>query len=531
MSLVDNLPTSRRSLDVNSISGILWIFGLGFAGVITLLLLLQRLGLPMVYVVGITSITTVISGVILSWLGRTMTSSLFFFANKSAGASHLGIGGATDWIGGTFLIIFFSIPLVSKMILSTSLILGLILFAALFANAFWRSGVLTLPGFIAWRSRSQLAGHLSLIVVIGILGCFILSEFQIARDSLVILGGVEFQTGTWLVLALALLPSLSGGWFALMIANAVLAIWMLICVLLPAVVTGFVPQVLAGNLLLDQNIGTLPALTLESVQAGNPLLLESNQLAGSAPGLFATIFVLAAGFSVVPQALSRVALNIRAVDALESVAWSALCLFLIISALPLSIGLISITPSSSSLSVLLESQPVLHTLPYFALLFSSMNALAVVLFSISNTIVRGIRRSRKLDPGEQSIFSTRLISIIIGVSIINIPSEIIPPPDQLMIWALVVGAGCLFIPMAAGAWISNLPRYCLAITVLCGAAATITLLIERIEGVPHNPIIASGAGIVCGTIIVLISRLYSALRTGRPRDPLQYQLRDPELNN
>ena len=531
MSLLEHIPSNKRSLDASNVSSILWIFGLGFAGTTCLLVLLQRLGLPMGYVVGFAAVATVVSSVVLCWVGRTMTSSLFFFANKSAGAPHLGIGGLTDWIGGAFLVVFFTIPLTGKMLLSTSLVLGLILFAALFANAFWRSGVLTIPGFLAWRSGSKLANHVSLVVVVGILGCLIFSEFHIARDMLATLGHMEPQTATWLVLIFALLPSLCGGWFALLLANATLAVWMLFSVLLPAIVTGFFPKLLVGNLQLDTDSGTLPALAFESVHPSNPLLMETNFLTASAPGLFLTIAVLAAGFSVLPHALSRIALNVRAVDALESVAWTGLCIFLAISALPLSIGLIGASPSSSTLSVLLESQPVLHSLPYFALLFAAMNALAVVLFALSSALVRGFRRSRNMDPGEQSIFSTRLVGLLIGLAILNSPLELVPPPDQLMIWALVLGAGSLFVPMAAGAWMSNLPKHTLSLSIFCGALTTTIFLSGKATNLSDNLIVAGSWGMIMGAAVILLARLHSALRKDAFPDELKNQLRDPELNS
>ena len=42
-----------------------------------------------------------------------------------------------------------------------------------------------------------------------------------------------------LVVVLIALPTLIGGWLALVIINAILVVWILICLLLPATLSGF----------------------------------------------------------------------------------------------------------------------------------------------------------------------------------------------------------------------------------------------------------------------------------------------------
>ena len=529
MSLSDRIPSNKRAIDSARISSILWISGLGFAASTAILLLLQRLGLPMPFVVGITAVMILVSVVALSWTGRTMTSSVFFFGNRMAASSQVGLAGGSDWIGGAFLVLFFTVPLTGRMVLATALVLGMVLQAGLFSNPFRRSGVLTLPGFVGWRLQSRLAGQTTLLVVTAVLVLLMIAEFKVARELITSLAGLDAAAAGWLIIAVALLPSLTGGWLALLLINSSLIVWILISLLLPAVVTGFFPAILRSGLELDQAAQTLPALLFESFTVDNPLVIVSDTFGASAPVLFATLCILAAGFSVLPHALSRSALSARHTDSLETVAWSSLVVFLVMSALPLSIGLIGATPSSSTLSVLLESQPVLHMLPYLGLLFAATNALAVTLFVGGSSIVRGVRRSRNLDPGEQSIFSTRFLAVMLGLGLVTL-SHLVPySPGQLLIWALILGAGGLFIPLIACAWISNIPSLAISLSISAGGGVTACLLFLKSTQLPVlEPPLCGLTGMVAAALVIILGRLYATWRPNSEVDLPRDLLRNPD---
>ena len=524
MNMAGRKPFGGRGLDESRIFNILWLSGTAFCAALLMMLLLQRLGVPMNLMSGTTTIWVSVSIFILAWFGRTMTSYPFFYAGRLAGSAPLGLGGLNDWLGGAFLILFFSASLTGKIILAPSLMLGILLQATLFTVAFHRSGVATLPGFFAWRSQSQLAGLIVLLVVIAILSLLIIAEFTVAVDMFARITQITHANSIWFVVVLSVLPALIGGWSSLIIVNGVLAAWLMICVLTPALITGFFRGFLRAG--LDQEVN---GHSIQQLQAtGEQVLglssgdLAGGELAGEALAggnanvliLLTTALVLSTGFSVLPHALSRLSLSKHQISAIEGLGWSALAAFLVLSALPLSIGLIGVNPSSSTLALLLKSQPVLHLLPYMALLFAAFNAMSATLFALSSAVVRAFRRSRNLNPGEQSIFSTRLLAVLVAACLIVIPSNQIPTPGALLIMALSLSAGALFIPMVASIWLSSIPRTALILAVIAGAGVVVTWVF-LMKG---NITSAGALGMAAGSGVVLLGRIFTLIRKPRNSD-------------
>ena len=450
-----------------------------------------------------------------------MTSSSFFFANRALGSFTPGIGGTTDLVSGAFLVVMFSAALTGKMVLATALSLAIVFQAALFSTAFQRSGVSGLPGFFAWRARNQTAGYIALVPVVLILAVLALAELQIAAMVAGKISGIPLDRATIVILVLAVLPSLFGGWLGLLLTNATLVVWMIICAIAPAIATGFFAPFLRAAMELD-----FVGIPVPPVDILTAMPFSQNLQASTAGSFLATILVLAAGMSVLPHALSRLSTSARPIEALESSGWGALVIFLLLGALPLSVGLVVSSPTSSVLAVLLQSQPALQMLPFFIILFAAFNGLSVTIFSVASAIARAANRFRKRDPGEQSVFSTRLCIGLMAVGLSTFPEHLTPSPDWLLINGLALGAGSLFVPLTAGIWAGQLSTWSLNLSVASGSIVTLVCLSPWVIFPMQTPFFAGWLGALTCLIVVAVDRM---LRTARrrtvERDPIAGFLR------
>ena len=523
MSLADRIPSDQRTLGNSQVFNVFWIAGLAFAGSILSLLLLQRLGLPLGYVVGVALALLILTIGALVWVSRTMTSETFFFTNRRLQSGPVGIGGATDWVSGCFLVLFFTAALPAKLILAPALMFGILLQVALFSGPFHRSGVLTLPGFVAWRGNSQTGGYAALLTVIAMLLLVIAAEWQIARDILLVIGKLDPQMTNLLLTLLVIIPSLGGGFLGVVLVNGVLAVWMTTAILTPAVVTGFFAAILESGLTLDRDGATLEALRLPRSQ-----FVEMPAEFLHAPYILVAFVVIAAGFSVLPHAWSRLSLNHRPLTSSESLGWAALLSFIMISALPLSLGLIGATPSSAKLAILLKSQPVLFILPYLALFFAAFNVVSVAVFTLSASIVRALRRYRNLNPGEQSVFSTRLFIVIVALTVNFAPLNMLPDPGSLFLIAISLGAASLFLPLIASIWFSMVPYAAVSIAILSGAIVFAAAFYPTgFPGLAH-PLVAGAAGMAATAVILVLGLLWRLAAGSNRHEPDRDRLRVPE---
>ena len=499
MSLADRIPAEDTTIGRSGAKTVFWLASCTLCGAFVVFYLLQRLGLPGHIVVG--TIIALTTGLILTlaWISRTMTSYLFFFANRALGSFAAGMGSTTDMLSGVFLIIFFSTILSGKMILATSLVLGIVFHAALFSASFQRSGVSSLPGYFAWRSQSQLLGYFALLTSSAMLLALAMAEFSVARDVFQILSGMPAETTVWVVLVLAVLPSVFGGWTGLLLVNATLTIWMVICTLTPAVAIGFFSPAMA----LTSESG-VQSLSIEPLKLLETTLLTDHLTDPSPLALSLILLSMAAGFSVLPHALSRLSTTGHAVEAIESVGWLALTVFLMFSALPLSVGLVVSQPTSSSLAALLQGQPVLQILPYFAVLFAALNGLATSLFAVASSAARASNRFRNRNPGEQSVFSTRLCILLVAMGLATLPQSVFPPIDHLFFGALMLGAGGLFIPLLASAWFMSPSSWGLSMAIVCGTALTGIFLSTPAASLIPSPLFAGAIGAAASSAVLLI---------------------------
>ncbi|MEL7272364.1 MAG: hypothetical protein AAGK33_02900 [Pseudomonadota bacterium] len=526
MRLADHIREGRKGVDARRVLTIVWFGALVFLLLTGLLLLLQRLGLTLNLTMIILGSATLLMLLVLAWLGRTMSSAHFFYANRMAGSTALGVGGLTDWISGSFLVLLLVLPLAGKMVLAPALMLGFVLQTGLFAMTFQRSGVATVSGFMDWRTRSRSTGLATLAVTLGILGLLIVA------DGLVLLRLVEQVTGlsgpavTIATLALAGLPALLGGWLSLVLVNGVLAVWMVLSLLAPAIATGFMRNWLASQAAIAPNTQTIDPLQL--ADSALPLV-GANWGVGSISGLSVglTLFVLACGFATLPTALSRAALARQPIAAMETNSWTSLAAFLVLSAVPLSLALIAPQPEAAQLAQLLRTDGVLYALPHLALTLAALNALSVCLHTFAVALARALRRTRRLDPGEQSMFPARLVTLglLVGLYFIAplpLPARLSTPGDMLLA-ALALGAGGLFLPLLFFIWGPVMHRFAGGFAALAGGAAVATGFWFGRMPVLEAGLMGMG---ISGGIMLLAA--FPALLSGKPREDLRHaQLRDP----
>ena len=515
-----NLPglTSRTDyrLSTRQIITVLWVGCLVYSTMIIALILLNRLGLPIDFSHLLHTIFVSCGVILLGWMGRTMTSRHFFFAQKRANSAASGWSGGTDWSGGAFLLILVSVSFYQRGIWIIAIMLGLLIMSLLFARAFHRAGVSTLPGFLAWRFPESGAGLLAIPASSIVLLLLAIAEFEVARSTMAIIDSVNAGQLTWFILFLAVVPAVLGGWMSLVFLNIVLALWLAISVLLPTLMLGLVPHIFTSDSASLGPDSILAALT--------PIVA----LDIPASGLMQTsiaVLVLAMGFATSPHALSRLSLVAKPVAAIEHVGWSALFVFIVLSAFGLSIELVS-QSANAELATLLTTQPVLHVLPYFAILFAACNALPATLLALSAGIVRGVQRTRRIDPGERSMFGTRLCILAIAGAIGWWFRDANIDVGTYFVVALCFAAGTLFVPLLSTAWIKFLPGKSVTLAIAIGTFLMGAEVWHYIfHGPPtwfSSPVYAAMFSIGLGGICVLGGMVYQHRRPAeKTSDELQ----------
>ena len=494
MTLGERIPDTGRKFDRSNAITLFWFALFAFLGALAIFLLLQRLGLPTEVVVFAIATFGIIAIVGLSWISRTMNSPLFFFANRALGAFTSGLGSTTDLLSGAMLVLFFSTHLAGKMVIASGLVLGILLQAALFSAAIQRSAVSNVPGFFTWRFQRKIVGYPALLVTFAVLLLFAMAEFQVAKNILHVQTGLPLEQTALIIAILAVLPSLFGGWTGLLLVNATLTIWILVCTLVPAAATGFFAHILGREL----ELGFLRS-PLESLELLPLTILFGPDGDPSGLTIIVSVLAIAMGASTLPHSLSRLSTNSREVEAIESVGWLALMVFLMFSALPLSVGLIIAPPTSDNLAAILQSQPVLQMLPYFVILFAALNALAATLFAAASSMVRASSRLRNVNPAERSVFVTRLCVLLFAAMLVKWPEALTPSPEHLLVGALMVCAGGLFVPLAAGAWLASVSARSASAAIGAGAAIAALMLIP----IPHVPPIPAVWAGTAGALVAL----------------------------
>ena len=464
MSIPNSTSMGAKRLSTPQIIKILWSAAIGFVLIVGVQALLFRLGLPTWLLALLWTLITVGSVLILSAMGRTMTSTQFFYSARRAKASVTGFGGGTDWASGSFLLLFLLAGPGNQLVFFYALLLGVLISGIAIAPPFYRSGAATLSGFLTWRCTSALESRVIALVALACsltsLAVFMLAELAVIKAIFAALFAYDTQMLLGTLVVLAVLPTVLGGWFSLIAINVVLALWIILAVTGSTFLFAFMTPPFAPGMGLQ-----LPTIT------GFSDVLSGGLAGGSAMVL---VLLLAGGVSVFPHALSRMALLRKAVAATEHSGWSALFVFVIISSSALSLEFIVGVPTEGTLR--LQSQAWISLLPYFALALASYNALAACIMTFCSVTVRGIQRSRLRSPDDRSMFATRVLALLVAAVLIMDFDQLTASPVALWLLAVLWLSATLFVPAVTATWLSGFAPWTMLAMVASGAVLFAALL-------------------------------------------------------
>lgn len=481
--LADRIPDHDRSIDARGTTFLLSCVGFAFAGFVALIYTLERLGLPGVVSTSLMSGWIVLSLLLVSWLGRTVNSLRFFFAARQSEALPIGLGGASCWLSGVVIITLFALPQNAQFIFVVAMMLGLAMQAFLFASPANDSDASTLPGLMVRRHEASHVGLICLVACLIVLCPLAIAEYGVAVDLFILVSGWSAANAALVVCFLALLPTLLGGWQALLLVNVCIGIWIVLSMLGPALIVGFLPFLLAVPVEAGDQTVTPLAIAL---QQG---LFLSDSLATAAVSLI----VFAAGFAAMPQTLSRISVASSRVSAVEGLGWSGLVIFLSLSALLLSVGLITETGLESKLGRMLRSSTALVVLPYAAVFLAAFNALAVTIFVAANTLIRSARYYRDREPGVGSMFAVRLLAMALTILIWASSAAIELSPTNLLLLALSLAAASLFPVLAFSLWVSRIPAWAASLAMLVGAGTVLAGILTHTFDIATSGVLGMAA--------------------------------------
>lgn len=492
-ALADRIPDDDRSLDARGVAFVMSFAGAAFAGFVLLVYTLQRLGMPSNLSASLLAAWLVLSVLLASWLGRSVSGPRFFFAARKADAISVGIGGASCWLSGAFIAVFFALPNRDGFILITALLLGLALQTFLLAAPVNVSGASSVPGLLIRRFGKRYVGVVCLAVCALVLGPLALAELDIAVRLFAVLSGFSPMNSIWVVCGLVLLPIMFGGWQAFLIVNACIGIWILSSMLAPAVLTGFLP------FLLDANAQSSGAV-LEPLR-----IFQSTGLINSATPLGAAtaLLVFAAGFAALPHTLARASLVPSRITAVEGQGWTGLVIFLSLSALLLSIGLIVNSGAETALGKLLQLSGTISVLPYAAMFLAAFNALSVTLFIVAITMVRAIRAQAGREPGVGSMFAVRLLAIVLAGTLFYAHDQVDVALGQLFFSALAIAAAGLLPVLVFSLWSSRPTALFATMAMVAGAGGAPAAFVYG-----SFDIAASGALGAVASSIILVANVF-----------------------
>ncbi len=495
MSLADRIPSEDRSLDAGGVSFVLSFSAFAFVGFLLLLYTLQRLGIDGDVSTSLAAAWIAASILILSWLGQSVSGSRFFFAAHKAEAISTGIGGASCWAGGAVVATFFALPTGDGYRLLVALMLGLALQTFLLARPINTGSRSTLPGLLARRYDSRIVGLVCLIVCLFVLGAVSVAEFEIAILAFSSLTQLSPQVVIWIVLGLAILPIMFGGWQALLLVNACVGIWILLCMLTPALIAGFFPAILEGK----AQSGALDPIVLPTA---------GEVFSSATPfGSLNILLVMAFGFAILPQTMARSALAKSRIAAAEGLGWTGLVIFLLLSTLFLSIGLVIQSGTETQLGKLLKSSVTISVLPHLALFLLAFNALSVTLFVAATSIVRAIRAHGDREPGVGSMFAVRLMVLILAAALIYGRDYITFGVPELLISALAISAAGLFPVLVTSFWFTGSSQLFAAIAMVAGTACACSAFFISLYDIPTSGTLGAG----CSMALALTGHLWTKM--------------------
>ena len=229
----------------------------------------------------------------------------------------------------------------------------------------------------------------------------------------------------------------------------------------------------------------------------------------------------AAGFATLPHAVSRMVLVKRPSAAQEHFGWVALFTFIVISTLPLTLEVI--TSEGDENWQALASRPVVHMLPYLALLLIAVNGFSATMLGFAASLARGVQRSRNRDPGERSMFGTRALAVIAAAALVGAVQRYEVQIELLFPIALGLSASAFFAPLIAANWVGSIVRFFDSAAITAGAFVFAALVLPSLSSGDQlsSPEIVTFAafGISASFSILLIGKVIGILRPDLAADP------------
>jgi Na+/proline symporter len=509
-------PTTRK-VEPKRILAIGWGGAVLFALAVGVSLLLRRLGLEPATATVLLSGLVIATIIAAAWFGRTLTSSIFFTIERETPPPLIGLSAFTDWCSGAVLAALLALTLTGKTTLAAAIAAGLVIQAAVFAPLMQRPGIVTVPGLFTWRTGARRTGLAALVTVCSALAMFAVAEAFVAIAMAQALTGLDRATLAFAIVALAALPTFSGGWLALLITNLIFTLTVLFTLLTPAIAMAFLPEsaLAADPLLEEMYVAVLPIARTFSFDAENVW------------SKLVTFVVLTTGLAAMPVGLSRLALNVNSTAAAQSVGWASLAVFLALASLPVAAFAFSMEGSSAARSI--EAQPLVGVLPIFALLLAAFNALAATLYIFSTSIIRALRRTQRRDPSERSMASIRMLTIAMGLFLVSYLRGAEQAPIDLAgpywIAGISLAASGLFVPLVAAGWISRVPWFAHASALLVGPL----VVGLAIFGVVDGPLLQTAFfGQILSAACILTGKFAPAILGRKPIDSRLSILRRPQ---
>ncbi|MDD9910079.1 MAG: hypothetical protein OXR62_10345 [Ahrensia sp.] len=454
MSLADAIPDLDRAVGPQTVLRFVIACGLAFFTFIALLFTMEKLGLSGRVVSAVVTVWAVFAIAFVSWFGRSVSGAQFFRARGQNMPFVAGLGGAFGWLSASVIFALFALDSAEAFILLAAVSLAFVLQAVLFAHRFGGCAHTTLPDMVLAHCGARASGLATMLACLLALAPLALAEFKIAASLLTQLSGLSAQSAMIALCVIATVPTLLGGWQSLIVVNACLGLWILLSLLSPAVLVGFLP-----TLLTNISAGDGSFLAPIDMNAQSTML----DLASTADAILLLI-VNATGIAAFPHLLARLPLAGQRIASIEGLAWSSLIVFLALSALLLSVGLVLTNPSSTEMSVLLQSNTSLAILPYAALLWTAINALSMCLLVASQTLVLSLRARIEREPGVGSMFAARLVVMALSITLWVSASKIDLNIIDLLILAVAISASSVFPSLLSAAWFD---RGSATFTTLC----------------------------------------------------------------
>lgn len=326
------------------------LFVSGFGALVTLLLVVEQIGIPSVAIAWAIFGFAVVTYVVLGLAARTMSVSVFYLASQRTMAFYNGMIIATVWAGGSVFLGYSGDALdpmgdISALFLGG--VTGFLLMAWLLAPALQRSGAYTLPAVLDKRFQSLTLRGLAALVLVFVSGLLMIVQVRIAGEI-----GVRF---------LGLQQSWSFGGVAIILAASVMlggmrGLTRVQMVQATVVMSGLVIPVLlllalgmeftsgqdlviggSGSDFFHQSRSLLdptPSLTasLSSAPLASEALVENSLIDWS---FWALVFCLATGTASLPYVLMRFQTSANGSQARSAALWAIVVAAFLLVSLPL----------------------------------------------------------------------------------------------------------------------------------------------------------------------------------------------------